>query len=231
MNFAVILSGGVGSRFGAKTPKQYLQVKEKPIIIYTLEKFCEVKEIDKIIIVAAEQWHSKIAEWLKEYKIKIECIFAKSGDTRQESILNGLIACNSFGESDKVIIHDAVRPLIPCDLIKKCLVTLNEADAVMPVLPVQDTVYVSENGSIVTGLLNRDSLYAGQAPEGYKLKNYLEINSKYTKEQLMNIRGSSELAFLGGMTVRLVDGDSVNFKITTPQDLERFERKVEGKEQ
>lgn len=228
MNFAIILSGGVGSRFGAKMPKQYLTVKDKPILIYTLEKFSQISDIDCIIVVAAEQWQPKIEEWINKYKIDTTFRFAKSGGTRQESILNGLKECNSCSESDNVIIHDAVRPLVSRKIIEQCLDVLDNADAVMPVIAVQDTIYVSGDRKIVTGLLNRDTLFAGQAPEGYKLTKYLEINNNLNKEELGKIRGSSELAFKGGLKVQLIDGDIGNFKITTPQDLERFKQILDG---
>ena len=147
MNFAIILSGGIGTRLGAKVPKQYLTVKGKPIILYTLEKFCAVKEIDKIIIVAAEQWRAKIVEWVENDGIELTYQFATPGETRQESIINGLNIGLEYGDNDKVIIHDAVRPLVSSEMIKRCLDVLDKEDAVMPVLPAQDTMYMSEDGS------------------------------------------------------------------------------------
>lgn len=227
MNYAIILSGGIGSRFGTKMPKQYLTVKDKPVLIYTLQKFSHIREINCIVIVAAQQWQDSIKKWINEFGIKISYQFAEPGSTRQESILNGLKECNKSEDDNKVIIHDAVRPLVSCEIIKKCLDVLENADAVMPVIPVQDTIYISNDKRSVTGLLNRDTLFAGQAPEGYKLKKYLEINNKLNKEDMSKIRGSSELAFLGGLKVQLIDGDIANFKITTPYDLERFEQIIE----
>ena len=104
---------------------------------------------------------------------------------------------------------------------------LDENDAVMPVLHVNDTVYVSDDGTHVSGLLDRDKLYAGQAPEAFKLKKYYELNNALTADALDSIRGSSELAFKSGLAVKLIDGDLRNFKITTVADLERFKQILE----
>ena len=219
MKYAIILSGGVGSRFGSDMPKQYISVKDKPIILYTIEKFCAVEEIDEIVIVAAEQWHDQILRWLQPRAENKIFKFAVAGSSRQGSILNGLKVCaeSGIGNDDTVLIHDAVRPLVSVKLIKECLDALKTGEGVMPVLPVVDTIYVSGNGREVTDLLNRDTLFAGQAPEGYNLKKYYELN----------VNCSSELAYMGNMKVKLVEGEIGNFKITTPSDLTKFERFLE----
>ena len=97
MNYAVILSGGVGSRMRQDGfPKQYIEIYGKPILIYTLERFNNNALVDKIIIVAAEQWREKIFEWIDIYGINKFVEIANAGNTRQESILNGLEVCAKY---------------------------------------------------------------------------------------------------------------------------------------
>lgn len=229
MNYSLILSGGVGSRLGASIPKQYIDVKGKPILIYTLEKFFSCKKIDKIIIVAANQWKENIKKWIEVFNLDKSYSIADAGDSRQESIYNGLLKCAEQGvsENDKVLIHDAVRPLVSQSLIESCIDNLDMCEGIMPGLPVTDTIYQCGDKQTITGLLNRDTLYAGQSPEGYLLKKYLKVNALCTKQQLSEARGSSELAVKGGISVKLICGELNNFKITTLADLEKFKGEIE----
>lgn len=225
MNYAVILSGGVGSRMQTDgTPKQYLEVCNKPVLAYTLEKFENCAAIDSIVIVAETEWQSTIKEWIAQYHISKFCAFAVPGVQRQGSILNGLNSCMQFNPSkdDLVIIHDAARPLVTDDMICKCLNAAKEYGGCMPVLPVTDTIYQSMNGTDIVGLLDRNTLYAGQAPEAFRLVEYTQINRAVTIEELNSYKGTSEIAYKYGMKIHLIPGDENNFKLTTPKDLEKF---------
>ena len=182
-------------------------------------------DIDSIIIVADSVWHYKICNWIKEYKISKFISFALPGSTRQESLINGLKVCANLSKnfSDGVIIHDAVRPLVRSSLISECLNKLKEADGCMPILPVNDTIYLSNDGKSITSLLDRNLLYAGQSPEAFNLCKYLKINLELSKEEIFSVKGSSEIAFRKNLNIALISGDEVNFKLTTPVDLKRFE--------
>ncbi len=224
MNFAVILSGGVGSRMKSNIPKQYIEYKGVPILIDTLFTFQKCESIDKIIIVAADSWIKIIEKWCIDYGISKLLSVTIGGSSRQESILNGLKVCMTISdnEKDKVIIHDAVRPFVTLDTINLCLEAIDEYDGAMPVLPVKDTIYQSNDGKVISSLLNRDTLFAGQSPEAFLLHKYFCINKDLTKEQLGEIRGTSQIAFQNGFSIKMIDGDENNFKITTPADLERY---------
>lgn len=231
MNYAIILSGGIGTRMRSDGfPKQYIEVKNKPVIVYTLLKFQENKTVDEIVIVAAKEWQNELSEWLVEFKINKFFAFALPGESRQESILNGLEVCNQnkIDENDKVIIHDGVRPLLSDNLITKCFEEINEHDGCMPVLPVNDTVYQSQNGKTISNLLDRNTLFAGQAPEAFKLKKYFEINKNTEKEILEKTKGSSEIAYNNDFDISLIPGEDTNFKLTTPADLQRFKAILDG---
>lgn len=182
MNIAIILAGGTGTRLGGDVPKQYIEVSGKPIISYCLDKFERHNQIDNIVIVASEMWQSYIMSWVKKDNLKKFSGFAPAGSSRQHSIVNGLIKAKSIGAAadDNIIIHDAARPNVSECIISQCMDRLLEYDGAMPVLPVKDTIYLSENGENITSLLNRDQLYAGQAPESFKYGKYLEIHNGMT---------------------------------------------------
>ncbi len=222
-NIAIILSGGVGSRMGnIGIAKQYFKVNEKTIISYCLEKFQSHPLIDEIIIVAAEDQH----EFLYSYNhAKVKAIVV-NGKTRQHSIFNGLKAAINISENkdDIVIIHDAVRPLVSDKIIESCISSIGEYDGVMPSIEVKDTIYQSQNGVTIAKLLKRSELYAGQSPESFILSKYYEIHQRVTDEELSNITGSTVIAIQQGLQVKIIAGDERNFKITTPKDLELFQK-------
>lgn len=230
MNYALILSGGIGTRMRQDGfPKQYLEVHGKPILMYTIDKFEKCEDIDRIVVVAAPAWQPKIKEWFKQYGVQKFDSFAQPGPDRQSSICNGLESCMaaSASEEDCVIIHDAVRPLVSENLISACLAALQDHDGCMPGLPVTDTVYQSQDGKSISALLDRATLFAGQAPEAFRLWKYAEINRRATPQELAASLGTSVLAFEHGLDVALIRGEDTNFKITTPADLQRFEMIVE----
>ena len=224
MNTAIILAGGVGSRMGVDRPKQYLIVKEKPIIVYCLEIFEKHNNIDKIVIVVSDEWKSYVEENVAEYGISKVCGYAPAGETRQHSIYNGLKATDKYADgTDVVIVHDAARPLVSDKIIDDCITGATEDDGAMPVISVKDTIYQSRDGKSIDNLLKRSELFAGQAPESFKFNKYFEIHNSVSDEEIASTAGSSEIAYRHGMKIRLVEGSERNFKITTIEDLETFE--------
>ncbi|MCM1568372.1 MAG: 2-C-methyl-D-erythritol 4-phosphate cytidylyltransferase [Roseburia sp.] len=225
MNIALILSGGSGSRLGGDIPKQYQKVKERPILSYCLDTFEKHTRIHAIQIVAGQEWEDSIRDWAGE-KLKG---FSRPGATRQLSIWNGLqdilkYACNE----DVVIIHDGARPLVSSRIIEDCLSACETHDGALPVLPMKDTVYQGEGGRI-TSLLERQKLYAGQAPEAFVLGSYVRANQMLFPQDILGVNGSTEPAIMAGLDIALVDGDESNFKITTREDLLRFRQMMEKK--
>lgn len=228
MNIAIVLAGGTGTRLGGDIPKQYIEVAGKPIISYCLDKFEKHTLIDNIVIVASEMWQNYILSWISKEGLNKFSGFAPAGSSRQHSIVNGMLKAQSIGAtaSDNIIIHDAARPNVSERIISQCMDKLSEYDGAMPVLPVKDTIYLSENGENITSLLNRDQLYAGQAPESFKYGKYLEIHNGMTEEDLSKVRGSSEIAYRHGLKICMIPGDECNYKITTKEDLNKFVREM-----
>ncbi|HRM91237.1 MAG TPA: IspD/TarI family cytidylyltransferase, partial [Thomasclavelia ramosa] len=211
-------------------PKQYLKVKEKPIFYYCVNTFAKRKDIDAIIIVVADEWRNYVKKYMSHIDKPI--YYAHSGKTRQFSIYNALLATKKAGYSDDdiVIIHDAARPLVTNDIIDQCINFINEGyDGVLPVIHVKDTIYQSNNGSSITNLLNRNELFAGQAPESFKLGKYLNIHKDISHEEIAKINGSTEIAVKTGLKIKLAEGSEINFKITTPEDLTTFKQIMEIK--
>ena len=233
MNIALILSGGTGTRLGADIPKQYIEVVGKPVIAYCMETLFRHKCVDAVHIVVDSVWQEKIREWMESdkeilpFKMKFHG-FSEQGENRQLSILNGLTDIHKYAkDTDLVMIHDAARPLLSERLISDCFEAAENHDGVLPVLPMKDTIYGSSDGRRITTLLKREELFAGQAPEVFRLGKYYEANQKLLPEKILKINGSAEPAVLAGMDVAMIPGDEGNFKITTKEDLERFREMIE----
>lgn len=231
MNVALILSGGAGERLGAEIPKQYIEIGDRAIISYCLEQLSTSERIDAIQIVAAPEWQDEIRKWIVCYDVQEKFKgFSEPGENRQLSVLHGLEDIRKYAENtDQVLIHDAARPLLSHEQINACLDAMSGYDGVIPVLPMKDTVYYSMNGKQVSSLLNRNEIYAGQAPEVFVLGKYLDANRRLSADQIMKINGSTEPAIMAGMNVAMIPGDERNFKITTRADLDHFRKILENK--
>ena len=220
MNIALVLAGGTGTRLGADIPKQYIEVRGKMIIDYCLETMEHSNDIAEVWIVADEMWreHIKKVDKFKGY--------ACPGRNRQLSIYNRLKAIEESltGEEKEVnvLIHDAARPFLTEKLISECVKAIEGHDGVLPVLPMKDTVYYSEDGKVISSLINRDKLYAGQAPELFRLQPYIQANQALLPDKILLVNGSTEPAIMAGMDIVMIPGDENNYKITTKTDMKRF---------
>lgn len=234
MNIAVILAGGTGTRLGEDTPKQYIEVNEKPIIGYCIDKFIACDAVDAIQIVADVSWHEYVEDYIHKCEINNSSLndgalnakwkgFSESGENRQLSIYNALEDVLGYASTDDyVMIHDAARPMIRAEFIEKCFDAAKGHDGVLPVLAMKDTVYFSEDGGKITSLLEREKVFAGQAPEVFRFGKYYEANKALLPDKILKINGSTEPAVMAGMDIAMIAGAEENFKITTKDDLERF---------
>ncbi len=247
---ALVLSGGSGTRMGMDIPKQYIKVSGRTVISYCLESFFTYEMIDAVQIVADEAWREMILETVKQlcqvvgrntsdknrsesapvYRKSMEKFrgFSAPGKTRQYSILNGLNDIRKYArDSDYILVHDAARPFISRSLIADCIAAVKGHDGVLPVLSMKDTVYFSGDGMRITSLLERNKVFAGQAPELFVLGKYYEANRALLPDGIFKINGSTEPAVMAGMDIIMIPGDERNFKITTAADLERFREIVQ----
>lgn len=230
MNIAIVLSGGTGTRLNAAIPKQYIKVNDKMIITYSLETLLNHPQIDGVLIVADIMWQEEILAGMRGKGCRMENFigFASPGGTRQFSVLNGLQELQRRRDISikNILIHDAARPNLSADMVSKCMEALKEHEGVMPVLPMKDTIYISEDGTAVTELLDRSRLFAGQAPEGFRFDAYLKANEVLLPDALQEINGSTEPAIRAGLDVVMIPGDEENYKITTQKDLQRFKAAI-----
>lgn len=222
---AIILSGGTGVRLGGSIPKQYIEVHGKPVIQYSIEVFSMMQGVDGMVICLADEWKSYMQGVMSKANITTKpVIFSQPGEVRQLTIYNALQTLRQKGveEDAIVIIHDAARPLVSEELIRRCIEGCIDADGTLPCVPVKDTLYQSKDGQSIAALLKRSEIVAGQAPEAFRFGKYIDAHDRMSYEDILQISGSTEIAYKMGLNVRLVKGEENNFKITTQEDLESF---------
>lgn len=221
MNIGIVFAGGTGQRMNSKDiPKQFLMVDGKPIIIHTLEKFSNHKDVDMVVIACLEAWIGKLEELLEEYRIKKVKAIVPGGSSGHESIHNALMKANEYAkEDDIVLICDGVRPLVSEQLITNCIQHTIKYGSAVPVTPSIDSVLWSSDGNNCAKSLPRSELFVTQAPQGYYIKTILWAHKEAEQRGVLNPISSSELLIELGETVHLFLGERENIKVTTPEDL------------
>ncbi len=225
MNVAIIIAGGVGNRMGQDIPKQFIEVYDKPVLMYTLDSFEKHDKIDAIEIVCIDGWQEKVIADAKKYNISKLKWIVTGGESAQESIRNGVFnledKCNA---DDIIIIHDGVRPLVDeyvlSDVIDKCEQYGNAVTS----LPYNEQIFIIDDEISTTGYIKRETLRRVSTPQAYK---YEKLDRAYHKayEEKIGIHGS---AYANTMMVELGErlyfaaGSDKNIKLTTNDDLELF---------
>lgn len=210
---ALILAAGSGTRFGSATPKQFVELGGVPIVARAVRAFVGHPQIDRVMLVGpVESLAAACPDVLKSGLVP-------GGATRQDSARAGLEAL-AADPPDAVLIHDAARPLIPERLIDAvCDALAGGAEAVLPALPVTDTLKRAE-AAIVTETVPREGLWRVQTPQGFRFGPILAAHRAAVGQSLTDDGAVAEAA---GMTVHLVPGSEENLKVTTPDDLARAE--------
>jgi len=182
---------------------------------------------DGVVVTANPKWEAAILHWKEEFSLFKLLAVTPAGEDRQLSIRNGLAAAEKFMDRDErsgIIIQDAVRPLASVELLTRLIQELEKAPAVMPVLPITDTTYTSRDGQWVDGLLDRSTLFAGQAPEAFRYWPYWALYRDAPEEILSSMSGSCQLPYSRGWKVKMIPGEQDNVKITYAGDLKICEK-------
>lgn len=214
----IIVAGGKGRRMGANIPKQYIEVKDKPIIYYTIFNLSKAG-VKRFIIVIDFQYHSYLEEALKDIEAEIQ--FVQGGNERYESVINGLGCLN---ENDKyVAIHDSVRPLISKRIIDDLSrgILNKDISGIVPVLPVKDTIKIVTD-EIVNKTIDRSSLRRIGTPQLVKVKDYLEAIENIG-DRISLATDDASILEMNGNLVGIIKGEEEAFKITDSMDLSLFE--------
>lgn len=223
MNIALILAGGHGSRTAQDIPKQFMNVYEKPLIIYTLENFQNHPEIDGIAVVCLDGWHEVLRAYARQYHITKLRWIVSGGSNGQDSTQKGIEALRDVcGEEDIVLVHDAIRPFITSEVITDAIVKCRQFGSGLSAVRCQETIVRTEDGLEGSESIDRKEIMRVQTPQAY-----LYGKAKWAYEEAQR-RGIKDEVYINtlmihlGETVHFSLGTEKNVKITTVDDLELF---------
>lgn len=223
MNIALLTAGGSGTRMHQDIPKQFIHIKNKPIIIYTLESFQVHPSIDAIIVVGLEGWIDVIWAYAKQYNITKLKWVVNGGNTGQDSIENGLqVLKEHCMDSDIVMIHDGNRALISQEIISDSLAKQKEYGSAVAAIPCVEVVFRTEDGNSSITNIPRDLLLRTQTPHTYTLGKLLWAYKKKDINWIENTVATCDLMCLLGERVFFSKGSERNIKITTIEDIDIF---------
>ena len=227
MNVAIIIAGGSGSRMGQDIPKQFINVFDKPVLIYTLEGFQNHPEIDAIEVVCIDGWHDVVKAYAKQFNLyKIKWIIS-GGDTGQESIRNGVFYLeDKISKDDIVVIHDGIRPLVDDTVLTDVLAVASQYGNAVTSMPYNEQIFVvnSDDEKTTTQYIPRETLRRVSTPQAYRFDL---LDQKYHEafEKRIGIYGSASTNTMMvdlGVTLHFAAGSDKNIKLTTKDDLEMF---------
>ena len=219
-NIALITAAGQGTRLqGFGLPKQFIRVNGKPLLIYSVEAFNKCQSIDEIYIITSKEYIEEVKRLCRQYGIKKLKDVVEGGQTRQQSVLNGLLALynDEINDDDIILIHDGARPLVDESIIKNNIEACLKYDAVETAIPATDTIIRSNEGQIIDEIPSREGLYQVQTPQTFRFKLVFEAHKRF--ESLKVATDDAQLVKNIGKSVHLVGGNKKNLKITTIEDL------------
>lgn len=220
---AILIAGGSGKRMGQDIPKQFINVGEKPIIVYTMEAFQKHPSIDGIIVVCIDGWHEILKAYAKQFNITKLVSVVSGGECGQESINHGLKAAKKlYSEKDMVLIHDANRPMVSDDIISDNIAKCELYGNATAVIPCTTVVFEKTTDEYSTKVLNRDNLYLTQTPQAFILKDILSAHKEAKEKNITNTVASCSLYVALGRKVYYSAGNETNIKLTRPGDIEIF---------
>jgi 2-C-methyl-D-erythritol 4-phosphate cytidylyltransferase len=225
MIFAAILAGGKGTRMKSATlPKQFLPLGDTPMLIYTINKFLSVSQIDKIYIGINPEWKDYALELISTHLSESACAqieFVDGGKDRNESLFNVVEKIeNDFGQTDEdiLITHDAVRPFVTAEMIEQNIDVCARHGAVGTVIGATDTVYFSENLRDVSDVPDRENVFLAQTPQTFNIKVLKDAYETLDNADKKSLTDGCKICAKAGVKVKMVQGDVSNFKVTTDTD-------------
>lgn len=230
MNIAIIIAGGVGNRMGANIPKQFIEVKNKPILAYTLESFQKHPLIDAIEVVCIDGWEDDVWAYKEKYGISKLKWLTKGGSLGQESIRNGVFYLkDKVHDEDNIIIHDGIRPLVDKSVVNDVLEKCNMYGNGVTSMPYNEQIFIIDDDISTIKYIPRETLRRVATPQAYKYKLLFD---KYVEafDKKIGIYGSSYTNTMMvelGVRLYFAKGSDKNIKLTTPGDLQIFEAMIE----
>ena len=223
MTCALLIAGGVGARMGQKIPKQFLHIQDKPVIVYTMERFQNNPQIDGIVVVTLPGWISFVEAYASQFEItKLKSVVG-GGETGHDSIHNGIVEIARICPPDTaVMIHDGTRPMVDDKIITDNLAVFREKGNATTVVPCVEVAFKSDVPTESTEYLDRSKVWRTQTPQTFPLDKLLWAHDEVVKRGLPSPLATCHLFQMLGETVYFSKGSEKNLKLTTIDDIDIF---------
>lgn len=225
MNIAIIIAGGSGRRMGQEIPKQFLNVYDKPILIYTLESFEKHPQVDAIEVVCIEGWEEMLKAYAKQFNITKLKWIVKGGSTGQESIRNGVFNLKDVADdNDTIIIHDGIRPLVDTSVLSDVINKCKQYGNAVTSLPYNEQIFVKDDEISTTKYIPRDTLRRVSTPQAYRFgKLYWGYKKAFSENIGIGLSSYTNTLMVDlGEKLYFAAGSDKNIKLTTMDDMEMF---------
>lgn len=224
MNYVIILAAGFGTRIkNLDIPKQYYEINGIPIIMYTIKKFMDLNCFDYVYLTVDANYKDLMTQHLKKHIDNYEQIkLVEGGKERIDSICNVIEFIeknNDVSDEDIIVVQDGVRPFVSNEIILNSIECAKEHGTCATSSPVNDTIFQSKDGDTVDNIPVRSTLFCGQSPDAFNLKNFIDMINGLNEEQKRSITGTSDICLFYNIPIKMIKGSNLNFKITTDADL------------
>lgn len=223
MTVAILTAAGLGTRMGQEVPKQFLNIYDKPIIVYTMERFQKNQEIDGIVVVTLPNWMEFVTTYARQFGISKLVAVVPGGETGQESIKNGIDAiAEHFPRDTTVMIHDGNRTMVDDAIISDSLRVYREHGSAVAVIPCTEVVFKGESASESTEEIPREFLWRTQTPHTYPLEKLQWALSEAKQRGMTGMAAMCQLMCRLGQKTYYSKGSEKNLKLTTLDDIDIF---------
>jgi len=215
--YAVIVAGGSGKRFGGPQPKQFLEIKNTPVLLWSVEMFFSCPGLEELIISTHPDWMTRTREILKATKYINRITVVEGGPTRQVSCHHALRVLPE-DEETPVLIHDAARPWVSQEIIQRVLSAVQVGNCVIPAIEAVDSIVAMNNG-VVMDYPDRSNIGYVQTPQGFPLGIIQRLHRDHFDENKVSATDDGSMVMKAGYPVIIVPGDPGNKKITVDGDI------------
>jgi len=223
MNIAMILAGGTDSRFQMSVPKQFVNVYNRPIIVYTLEAFQRHPEIDAIMVSCLEGWQEMVKAYAKQFNISKLKWVVRGGHDGQASARNGILALKSECQGDDmVVLHDSIRPFVSEEIITDSLRVCRTHGMGVAAVRTMDTIMKTGDGMVGTESISRYAIVRIQTPQAYRMDKLWDVHEKAVERGITGEVDTNSVISKLGESVYFSKGSDLNMKINTVEDVEMF---------
>lgn len=223
-NYLILLAGGVGKRMGADIPKQFMKVKDKPIIAYSIENFQRNEQIDGIVVVCVAEWKEYLKDIIEEYNLTKVKWITEGGSTGHDSIRNGVFFLKDIIQPDDfIIVHDAVRPILPQAALNEVIRVAHENGNASSSIACHPPIVYTEDFKSGIKDVDREHVMLTASPQVYRYDLALRCYEMAEKENKHDFTFTSSLLIYYGERVYFAKGTTSNIKITRKEDLALFE--------